>query len=553
MNQPMSLLTRIVQNASVIYLIIPYFFFSVGWLRWPFSMLTLVAIAIAILFLVAELIRSIWKWSHQQPRNSLRVDSLLIVLSILVLWLALSGAGGFGYQNFDYLYHNALLKDLIDQNWPLSITIDEKRIPLVYYIGYYLPAAAVGKLLGWHAANFFQYFWTLTGLILSFAWFVKSVNFSLSNQPIKTLLFTLFFALTGGFDFWTGLIDSACPLSISPPFCFNAHREWWVQKLGMSIQYSSTTTLLFWVPQHAIPGWISIGLLTNTIMHPDRSKTLLAVASSVLWSPFIAVGTIPYLIIYLYLLAVQSVKRKWRLSKEMWFWTLTGLWLSSIATLYIQSNQLSSSVNFTDIALNGGAFKAIFIFILFEFGIVAFLVLSILGISLLAAIHAKESALNLSRWQQHFDEHFDVTPRRLLIFLVSLTNLIFIPFVFLIGSDNAFFSNFVLRSSIPSLFIFFSFVGCVVFKTSHVIRQKFKVLYFSLVISIVLSCFTSLAEIGRSVKHYQFGPHESISISATVDLDPNIVRLRLGQQESIFFSWIGKSTPDSVHHSNGLR
>jgi hypothetical protein len=71
------------------------------------------------------------------------------------------------------------------------------------------------------------------------------------------------------------------------------HIEWWAG----AYQYSSMTTQLFWVPNHALAGWLFMGLLfrhekTSLL---DASWPILLVAAAI-WSPLTAVGLVPFVV-----------------------------------------------------------------------------------------------------------------------------------------------------------------------------------------------------------------------------------------------------------------
>jgi hypothetical protein len=90
------------------------------------------------------------------------------------------------------------------------------------------------------------------------------------------------------------------------------HLEWWAE----SYQYSSMTTQLFWVPNHALGGWLVIGLLMREPSTPapagagrePRDSGLetrrggletvlpLVVVALALWSPLTALGAAPFVL-----------------------------------------------------------------------------------------------------------------------------------------------------------------------------------------------------------------------------------------------------------------
>ena len=53
---------------------------------------------------------------------------------------------------------------------------------LVYYVGYWLPAALVGRILGWGVANFILFLWTWFGVLLT----VLHLNLKLKTSLVCT-------------------------------------------------------------------------------------------------------------------------------------------------------------------------------------------------------------------------------------------------------------------------------------------------------------------------------------------------------------------------------
>jgi hypothetical protein len=71
------------------------------------------------------------------------------------------------------------------------------------------------------------------------------------------------------------------------------HLEWWAG----TYQYSSMTTQLFWVPNHALGAWLIVGLLCRD-GHGDRLDPTLPilVVAAALWSPLSALGIAPFVL-----------------------------------------------------------------------------------------------------------------------------------------------------------------------------------------------------------------------------------------------------------------
>ncbi len=127
------------------------------------------------------------------------------------------------------------------------------RAPLAYY----LPAALVGKVAGVGVADTALLIWTAIGVALFLALAVeRATTFRAALIIVAVLvLFSgmdlLGTVLRGGF----GLAAHLRPVD---------HLEWWATRF----QYSSHTTQLFWVPNHALPGWIATSCSFGTRTTP---------------------------------------------------------------------------------------------------------------------------------------------------------------------------------------------------------------------------------------------------------------------------------------------
>jgi hypothetical protein len=106
-------------------------------------------------------------------------------------------------------------------------------------------------------------------------------------RPARPLLLLIIFLFFGGLDLvgWM-LSGSSSPLM--------ATKEWWVER-DFLFAYESHATLFLWVPQHALPGLIGILLLLRTHgREPPTASLGLVGAAVLLWSPFVALGLLPF-------------------------------------------------------------------------------------------------------------------------------------------------------------------------------------------------------------------------------------------------------------------
>ncbi len=339
---------------SYVYVGLPWVLFLLGWLRWYLAwpaLAALIAAGAGMLGQACQAVMFIRSPRHPQPEAApgatrqalqnlfrpgtagllgqfpisrgplgwfcrylgwfgrcgmLRASGWAVVAFLLV---SLSGAGGVGLQEGDYFKHNALLKHLIDSPWPVWLPTDQGPFPLVYYLGWYLPAAAVGKLWGWQVANIFLFIWTYLGVLLALAWFTLLVG---RCHGMVLWLFFFFSApdVLGAALFKLIGWDPGPPLP--PPIrdswgidwfalrWWNWELRWWAGPYTWN--YCSQMELLFWVPQQALGAWICTGMMAASFfwpMLPARKWILVPMALSALWSPLVSLGLTPLVLVEL--------------------------------------------------------------------------------------------------------------------------------------------------------------------------------------------------------------------------------------------------------------
>jgi hypothetical protein len=266
--------TNWLHRITFIYLALPVAFFLLGWLR-----------LIIGFGLTAVLIWAFLRlWKEYPVENGGQTDSLrksLPVIMISCAWVLLSGVGGYAFQNWDHHFRNAVFHDLIAYDWPV-IYSEPASGPvrmMVYYMGYWLPAAWIGKWLGWQAANAALFLWTWFGVTL------VGLHLTRRFSHWTSMLLLVFFS---GLDF-IGVIffvrETYPPLW--PPV---SHLEIWAGGL----QYSSFTTQLFWVFNQAVPTWLcAVAILTKE----SRKHAPLFWSFCFFYAPLPALGLLPFLLI----------------------------------------------------------------------------------------------------------------------------------------------------------------------------------------------------------------------------------------------------------------
>lgn len=158
---PLEPLVPTLLAASYVYLVLPYLIFFFGWLKWWLAAPTVALLVLASASAVRNVRRRDLSPERQQQDAVVSWRQLLLLLAVGLLLSLLSGAGGYGAQDIDYPKHNAILKTLVRQPWPVDVASPKGSFPLVYYLAWYLPAGLLGRLAGWHAENDVKSLWTM--------------------------------------------------------------------------------------------------------------------------------------------------------------------------------------------------------------------------------------------------------------------------------------------------------------------------------------------------------------------------------------------------------
>ncbi len=534
---------KILKSITLLYIVIPLLIFLIGWLKTSVAAIAGGLTAIYIFAVAKELVKDIlnyWSSRKKSLENESNLNSFAWIIPACVFILVVfcfSGIGGAGYQNSDYLEHNPRLRELIIQDWPISLTIEYKAINYVYYFGYYLPAGLIGKIVqSWLVANVVMFFWSLAGVFLAFAWFVKISRIDLTHQKREKAkrLFSvsLLFILAGGLDLIGAYIVKGMPFDIT------THVDFWPE----IFQYSSNTTLLYWVPQHTIIAWLLTGVIADTIYHPQNLRFLgMTIAASSMWSPFSVVGIAPFFVLIVIIYSWEPEYRKHLYNLQSFFLNISAILISSIILLYLASNEYQFPIGWIWEFEKERAQLLLSLreFWILEFGFLSILVL--LLILLASRIEFQNAAKSIeksfvSRLHISIGHYFNINPRQLGIFLVAIIILILLP-LFKVGL----FNDLVMRGSIPALFLVWSFVGKILIDTNPQIKQRLRWLYITILVVTGLGFYSSIAEIARSIDNYHFGPPKlAVMEEYTFEFDPDKVIQRVGVDDSFYYKYLSK-------------
>ena len=255
---------------TLVYLALPLVIFFAGWLKPVFAILA-----------VAPVIFCGWRLVRAWPVEAFafRAGEMVFLAVFSFALTAFVGVGGFAPQATDWIKHNAVLSDCVRQPWPVVLMDGADRWPLVYYLAWYLPAALVGKVAGYAAAQVALWVWTSLGVMLAGGWFAR-----LTRLPVWVAA-PAFFCFSG-LVLVANLVVQILGLSNHHgPLEFYPNESWtWIW------QFPSHYWMLEWAPGQALAGWLSAAVFLSC---PKALRLLglgFLLTCDLLWSPFAGIG-----------------------------------------------------------------------------------------------------------------------------------------------------------------------------------------------------------------------------------------------------------------------
>jgi hypothetical protein len=256
---------------TLLYLALPLVIFYAGWLKPAYAVLSII-----------PLVWGGWGLARCWPVEAATFSrgGILFLAGFSFGLTAFAGIGAFAPQEFDWAYHNAVLVDCINQPWPVLLEDGPIRWPMVYYLGHYLPAAAMGKLGGYQVAQVTWWVWSALGVMLAGGWFAR-----LTRLPVW-IAAPVFFAFAG-LVFIGNLLVQVLGLPDNYHGWVGFYpNEFWARMW----QFPSHFWMLAWAPGQALAAWLSAGMFLSC---PQPLRPLgfgFLFLCDLLWAPFSAVG-----------------------------------------------------------------------------------------------------------------------------------------------------------------------------------------------------------------------------------------------------------------------
>jgi len=226
-----------------LYLFLPFAIFIFGWTKPIVSIPVLIVLTVCFYRMVRTFPEL---WRPKVTREN--IFKTACILFIIFVWVYLSGIGKFVFQNSDHWWRNGMFDALVLEKWPvvyLSVPVEHYKEPVafVYYFGFWLPSAIIGKLFGLTAGYFAQAVWALIGIFLFYYLILAKYIKKIVYWPLIVVIFFSGLDILG--IYLSGDIISEIPSTF--------YIEWWA---GL-FQFSSMTTQLFWVFNQAVPAWLA--------------------------------------------------------------------------------------------------------------------------------------------------------------------------------------------------------------------------------------------------------------------------------------------------------
>ena len=291
--------------AGYLYLIIPFIIFLLGWVK--------LIISIPVSLIVIYIVYLLYRDSKQNYQETFTITKSTFwgIVIVLTLWLLMLGVIGFFPQSGDMFGRNAMFRDLIIYEWPV---IYEKTGAVVYYTGYWLVPALIGKVAGYTIGQIALLLWGALGLMLT------ALLLILYLRPSKSIYIHLIL----------GVMITFSPLLVNIGTSFAPYLE-----------YMSNNMQLCWVQNQSVAMWLMVILF----MHQKNTRNFAFLGLSVtLSSPYAIVGIFPYMFLEVY----RQMKNKDFLYNIFTpINILSSLFIAPILYLYLSANSTATNSAFT--------------------------------------------------------------------------------------------------------------------------------------------------------------------------------------------------------------
>jgi len=246
-----------------------------------------------------------WKTIFEEQKVSVPVGSVVSLACFVVILLLISGVGAFtGYQNGDPARTNAILSDLVYNDWPATYNDGGNVSVQNYYYASFLIPALIGKaFMSFRVAEVVMFFWLALGMVLMGLFLLIVLN----NRR-----WYVFLLLAG----YSGL--DVIGVIINQPGMFDGavHLDHWAEyankSYGFIANYQSFGTAVNWSIHHYVTSMLIAFYFVAMARHHNYKLIGVLASSQLLWTPLTVFGLIPLVFI---LLAVERLDLRKFVSK----------------------------------------------------------------------------------------------------------------------------------------------------------------------------------------------------------------------------------------------
>lgn len=270
---------------GVLFLVIPICVFFLSFCKLHFGILFTVAL-LAASYLAIKKFRDV--------TFDIELQSLILGVSILAIFLLFAGQGGFMPQSWDNHTKNAIMRDMINCKWP--IIYQETDNALVYYLTYWFLPCLAGKFLGWEMANLILFVWSLVGVTL-----ICLLLLSFTPKHNHFVLIVFVFVIFGGLNILGAYLANGVHL-VNHGASIGTNEGWLdgqTNGYDSSYLYRGVYDALMQSYNQSIPTWLVVAIIMN-----NKGINTIALLVSLVFAfapiPFVGLAMIfaPFVLIY---------------------------------------------------------------------------------------------------------------------------------------------------------------------------------------------------------------------------------------------------------------
>ena len=280
----------------VLFLTIPLFMFFLGYLKLQVSIPLTLIFAGIVLYCVSDCMNGPDGNKLAGSDKDLKIPlAYLIGFAVTALAISfVSGVGEYIYTLQDHEYRRAILRDLINYDWPVIYNYNTQTNPEVikifgmasgqrafsYYFIYWMPAALAGKAFGFDAGNFVLFIWNSIGIFLCL----------LSTSAVirkVTAWVPFIFVFFSGLDIIPNLV-----------YELTHYSDWrWFEGFVTSMSYVSNFRELASVFNQMVPCFLVVAIL---LMSNNTRSMGLTAGILFCYSPWAVFGILPMVAAFLF-------------------------------------------------------------------------------------------------------------------------------------------------------------------------------------------------------------------------------------------------------------